>query len=206
MALDTYANLQTAIAAWLMRDDLTDNIPDFITLCENRCNRRIRVREMETTVVLTPALDSTTGDAVCDLPEDYIEARRVVVNTSPVSILTPISLDMAADNFSTPGYPFHYTVSGASLLIFPANETTVSLTYYAAIPPLALDNTSNWLLAKAPEIYLYGSLLESAPFMEDDNRLATWISLYKAAVDELLQADTRGSWSKAVARIKGCTP
>lgn len=48
MALDTYANLQTAIANFLARDDLTTEIVDFIKLTEADFNRRLRVRAMET--------------------------------------------------------------------------------------------------------------------------------------------------------------
>jgi len=200
MAFDSYANLQLSIAVWLMRDDLTSNIPDFITLCESRCNRRLRVREMETSVTLTPV------NNVCTLPSDFLEARSVRGSTDPVSVLTPLSLDMAADSFNTAGYPFHFTIQGNSLMARAPTTSNIVLDYYGKIPALTNGNTTNWLLLKAPEIYLYGSLLESAPFMEDDNRLATWISLYKAAVDELQQADTRAMWSKAVARIRGFTP
>ncbi len=201
MALDTYANLQLTIAVWLMRDDLTSNIPDFITLCEGRNNRRIRTREMETTVTLTP-----DGDNVCTLPDDYIEARSVQASTDPLSVLTPLSLDLARAGFNTSGFPFHYTIQGNTIAARVPSSSDIVLDYYAKIPALSDSNTTNWLLTKAPEIYLYGSLLESAPFMEDDQRLATWISLYKAAVDELQQADTRATWSKAVARIRGYTP
>lgn len=200
MALDTYANLQTAIASWLMRDDLTTNIPDFITLCESRNNRRIRVREMEDSETMTPV------SSICTLPTDYLEARRVAASTDPVSVLTPLSLDMAQDAFNVSGYPTHYVIQGSTLTAYPLSASDIVLDYYAKIPALSVSNTTNWLLTKAPEIYLYGSLIESAPFMEDDNRLATWISLYKAAVDELIAADTRAVWSKAVARIRGATP
>jgi hypothetical protein len=199
VAFTNYSELQTAIANWLMRDDLTTYIPDFVTLCESRCNRRIRVREMEDTETMTPSSN------VCTLPDDYLEARRVTASTDPVSVLTPLSLDMAKDSFNVSGYPTHYVIQGSTLTAYPLSTNDIVLDYYAKIPALA-SNTTNWLLDKAPEIYLYGSLLESAPFMEDDNRLATWISLFKAAVDELLQADTRAMWSKATARIRGVTP
>jgi hypothetical protein len=210
-----------------MRDDLTAHIPSFITLAENRSNRRVRVREMERTTTLTPTSSAaaiTSGDIfdpdpldadevgnesdtnICILPTDYIEARRVAANTDPVSILSPISLDAARENFNFSGYPTRYTISGNYLTAYPSTDTTIDLTYYAKIPALSNTLASNWLLERAPEIYLYGALLESAPFMEDDARLATWISLYKAAVDELLQADTRGLWSRAVSRIRGITP
>lgn len=200
MAFGTYAELQAAIAIWLMRDDLTAHIPDFITLCESRCNRRLRVREMETSATLTPVNNA------CTLPTDYIEARSVRASTDPLSVLTPLSLDLATEVFNVAGFPQHYTIQGNTLRARAPSSSDVVLDYYQKIPALSVTNTTNWLLTKAPEIYLYGSLIESAPFMEDDARLATWISLFKAAVDELQQADTRALWSKAVARIRGVTP
>ena len=159
MAFDSYANLQLTIAVWLMRDDLTSNIPDFITLCEARCNRRLRVREMEVSATLTPV------NNVCTLPSDFLEARSVRASSDPVSVLTPLSLDMAADSFNTAGYPFHYTIQGNSLATRAPSTLGVTLDYYGKIPALSNSNTTNWLLAKAPEISLYGSLLKSAPFM-----------------------------------------
>ena len=47
MAIGTYAELQTAVANWLDRDDLTARIPEFITLAEARFNRLLRLRSME---------------------------------------------------------------------------------------------------------------------------------------------------------------
>lgn len=199
-AFDTYADLQASVATWLMRDDLTANIPAFITLCGSRNNRRIRVREMVTLATLTPV------SGACTLPTDYVEALRVSASTDPVSVLTPISLDMAQDQFNVSGYPTHYVIQGSTLTAYPTSDSSIVLTYFAAIPALSDSITTNWLLTKAPEIYLYGTLIESAPFMEDDNRLATWLSLYKNAVDDLQAADTRALWGKAVARIRGSTP
>ena len=42
MAIGTYAELQTAVANWLDRGDLTDRIVEFIDLAEVRINRIIR--------------------------------------------------------------------------------------------------------------------------------------------------------------------
>ena len=44
MALNNYANLKTAIANFLARDDLTSEIDDFIDLTEADFNRRLRIR------------------------------------------------------------------------------------------------------------------------------------------------------------------
>ena len=47
------------------------------------------------------------------------------------------------------------------------------MVYRANIPPLA-SNGANWLLTLAPDLYLYGALLESAPYIKEDGRIQTW--------------------------------
>ena len=71
MAIGTYAELQTAVANWLDRSDLTDRIQEFIDLSEARINRNLRLRLMETTA--TGTLVAGTRDYT--LPTDYIQAR-----------------------------------------------------------------------------------------------------------------------------------
>ena len=201
MALATYSDLLAAVASWLMRDDLTANIPDFVTLCESRTNLQLRIREMETSDTLTPS-----AGGVCTLPTDYIEARRVVSNVDPISVLESISLDRARAQYSTAGYPAFYAIQGSSLLVYPPSTSTITLDYYATVPALSSGNTTNWLLTKAPQVYLYGTLLEAAPFLEDDNRIVTWANLYKAAMEDLHKADNRARFGKMIVRPRGITP
>ena len=47
MAIGTYAELQTAVANWLDRGDLTDRIKEFISLAEARMNRVLRLQLMD---------------------------------------------------------------------------------------------------------------------------------------------------------------
>lgn len=198
MALANYTDLKASTASWLMRDDLTAMIPDFITLCESRNNKRLRTREMETTATLT------VSSGVFTLPTDYIEARRVLSNVDPVSALEPISMDLAA-SYSASGYPRFYVIQNGSLRAYPPNTASITLAYWASIPPLGTVAT-NWLLTKSPDVYLWGTLLQSAPFLEDDQRVVTWGNLYESAVTELMKADQRAVYGKTVARIRGYTP
>jgi hypothetical protein len=71
MSLSTYSDLQTQVANWLARSDLTQYIPDMITLFEAAACRRLKVRPMETTV----SLATTSG--VASLPSDFLGYRRV---------------------------------------------------------------------------------------------------------------------------------
>ena len=199
MALDgTVTGLKASLTSWLMRDDLTAQLDDFIVLCESRNNKRLRVRDMVSTVTLT------ASGGIFTLPTDFIEVYLPSSNVDPNSALSSVSPDLAS-KYRTAGYPYFYTVKGNTLLVSPPNTATITLDYYAKIPALATDST-NWLLTKAPEVYLWGSLLQSAPFLEDDNRLVTWGNLYEAAVTELQKADQRAVYSKTVARIRGYTP
>ena len=46
MALANYSDLQSSIADWLNRDDLTTVIKDFVALAETQMNRTIRHHKM----------------------------------------------------------------------------------------------------------------------------------------------------------------
>jgi hypothetical protein len=205
MALDTYDGLKAAVASWLMRDDLADAIPDFIALAEGRIARTLRVAEMETTA------SATLIDGVVDLPTDFLEARRLISSGSgayntPLELITP---DFAGSNYASgmAGVPSRYTITGNTLTTFPnGGSGDVTMIYYAKPPSLNVGNQTNWLLLKAPEIYLYGALVESAPFMGDDARVQTWMGLFQKAVDDLQAVDNRGRYGSSVCRIRGATP
>jgi hypothetical protein len=42
MSLTTYSELQSSIADWLNRTDLTSQIKDFITIAESRLDRELK--------------------------------------------------------------------------------------------------------------------------------------------------------------------
>lgn len=105
------------------------------------------------------------------------------------------------------GRPSEYTVLGDNFMFLKAPDTsyTATLVYYAAIPRLSALVTTNWLLEKHPDIYFYGSLLNSAPYLKEDARIAVWAQLYQSAVDALITADQRSQTAsnglKAQARM-----
>jgi hypothetical protein len=51
------------------------------------------------------------------------------------------------------------------------------------------------LLTAAPDVYLYGALLQAAPYLKDDARISTWATLYTSAMEDLQVADDRGATS-----------
>ena len=78
MALSTYSDLKTSVANYLNRNDLTDVIPDFIRLTEDKLNRELKVRANLARAETT----TTNGTEFYDLPSDMIELRNVTYESS----------------------------------------------------------------------------------------------------------------------------
>lgn len=185
MSIVDYASLQTAIANWLHRTDLTAQIPDFITLAEVYMNGDLEARPMEQRTPLT----TTAGNAYISLPSDMIEMRRLMLQadyTIPLDYLTP---DQLAQEYSagTTNKPQAFTVIGSQVQLAPIPDAayTVELTYMQRIPALSGSNTTNWVLSSYPNAYLFGALVAAQPFLVNDARIGTFQALYKEAVDQI---------------------
>jgi hypothetical protein len=186
MPFSSYADLKDEIAAWLNRKNLTAQIPTFITLAEADITSRLRDRRMVQTVT------APTDCGSLALPDDFLEAQRVTMvgARTPLRFL-PLS-EMNTERVEPFPPPRFYTLRGTTLDVLPvppANEDgtypEVEVVYYAKPPALSDSVTTNWLLEQEPEVLLYGSLLKAAPFMVDDERIPTWMGLYKDAIDRL---------------------
>ena len=197
MALTTYAELKTSVGDWLNRSDLTTAIPDFISLAEAQIERSLRTRQM---IKRSTASLSTEYSAV---PDDFLEAKTFKLDTNPPTPMQFETID-SMDNLSTvytaSGKPAYFSVVGGQFRFVPTPDTTYTgeLTYYAKLSKLSASNTTNWLLTAAPDIYLYGALMQAAPYLQDDARITVWAALYKNGLEELKLADDRSSTSGGV--------
>jgi hypothetical protein len=195
MALTTYAELKTSIGDWLNRADLTAVIPDFISLAEAQVERTLRTRQM--IVRANASFDAQYGA----VPADFLETKSLkLTSTNPQTPLTFLSID-ALDNEATKytgsGKPKFFGIVGGQFRLVPLPDSnyTTELTYYAKLSKLSNSNTTNWLLTSSPDIYLYGALLQAAPYLQDDARIQTWATLYERALNDSQTADDRSASS-----------
>jgi hypothetical protein len=196
MALTTYAELRTAIADWLARSDLTSYIPDFITLAEAHFNRRLRVRQMETSTNLTPSSGSAT------LPSDYLAWRRVTWTgdvRNELEYVHPSYLQAAYPDTPS-GTPRIFTIEGSTLKVRPVSTTGLEFDYYEKID--ALSGTVNWLYTAHPDAYLFGSLAEAQGFNVDFEKLALWKARRDEVLDEIERLSNKTTGPAAI-RIMG---
>jgi hypothetical protein len=203
MALDTYANLKTAIAGELDRDDLTDKIDDFIDLAEARHKRDIRIRDMISRESLT------VNARYVDLPAGFLEPIAFRLMTTPLTVLTYLSpYEMNRVRQEESGTPTYFTIHDQfEFDVIPSESFTGDFAFYAELTALSDANTSNALLTRAPDVYFYGALLASATHLMHDERLEVWGALYKEARDALTALDRRARViGPLVSRVAGATP
>lgn len=183
MAISTYSQLQSAIASWSNRSDLTSVIPDFITLAEERMNRALRVRQMETALAETAITDNAVAVA-----SNTVGVKTLWIAGYEDSPLLAQSYESLL-TMGTEGIPTHWAWAGSN---FHFNGTgSVEGVVYAAIPALTDNNTTNWLLTAHPSLYLAGALVEAFEFIEDEKRRNRWNARFLATVESIQGADMR---------------
>ena len=197
MALTTYAELKTSVGDWLNRTDLATAISDFVSLAEAQIERQLRTRQMIVRANASFAAAAEYGT----VPDDFLETKSIKLDTNPITYLSFQTIDamdqLSNTTYLSSGKPLYFSVVGSQfrLLPIPDGAYTAELVYYAKLAKLSNTNTTNWLLTQAPDVYLYGSLLQAAPYLQDDARISVWSSLYQAGLDQLQIADDRGSTS-----------
>ena len=195
MAYTSYSDLQTSVANYLGRSDLTTVIPDFIRFAETRLARELRTRKM----LKSATASMTAGDARVALPTDFLEVRDLYTQGNPrmpVTYMSPSAFtrDARADES---GLPVFYTVLSAEFQFAPMPDTVyvLEILYYAQPPVLSGSNSSNVFLANYPDALLYGALLEAEPYLINDARSQTWATLYDRAIKNIQDSDQNSEYS-----------
>ena len=113
-------------------------------------------------------------------------------------------MEMREERGSAPGEPRFYAISAGQLEFFPTPDGDYqgSMIYYADIPALSDETPSNWLLAEYPDAYLYGSLIHSAPFLHEDERLTAWAALHESAIELINRESEQAKFGGSGARVK----
>ena len=178
-----YATLLTAVADYLARDDLTTFIPNFVQNAENKLYRSLNLRNEET------ALSVAISSGVAAVPADFKGLKFAYYDSAPIHLLQWVTIDELYRD-----YPDRSGASQSPAVISReagnfvfgdvAADGTLKGVYYAKHDPLRTTDP-NWYATNAPEVLLYASLLEAAPFIHDDPRLLVWRELIMDAVESL---------------------
>lgn len=168
----------------------------WVQLHEAGANRVLRDRQQ---VVRATA---TLSDGMIRLPADWKEAQQLQINDANLAkpkVLTLVTQERA-DEIRAEGRltePAHYCIVGNYLEVVPytAAALQIEMAYYKGVPALDSDRATNWMLQEHPDYYFYGALVHSAPYLRDDERIATWGGMASAAEAQILLAIERARYS-----------
>ena len=179
MTISTYAALQTAVASYLHRSDLTALIPTFISLAESTLLREISIPETEASV------DGVTVGGYAVLPADFCTLSKLAITYAGATrLLDYIALE--AVSTATDANPGYYSFQNGKLRIYGTGSgQTYTLYYIPVIAPLSDTAASNWLLLNAPDLYLYGAALEAAKHTRDDEQIQLLTGMVGALLDSV---------------------
>lgn len=184
--IETYPSLQQAVTDYLARDDLASFVPNFIQNWEEKFYRQ----PMNFGRWMESALNAVIASSVIAVPSDYLGLKYAYVAGNPASRLDRVSLNQLYGTYprgGATGRP-RWIARDAGNFVFgaiPDADYTISGTYWAK--PVLLRNfagnaAAHWVIVNAPDLPLYGSLLEAQPFLMNDKRIPMWDGFYKQAL------------------------
>lgn len=184
MAIDSYVNLQAAIADWLNRSDLASVIPSFIELAEGELRKDPRTRRKRSIVF------PVTADGIA-LPADFYSleswAHAGPTYFGPISTVGDDQIERLKLRVGETGAPRYVALLDGKARFAPAPDQTYTteMTYWRTFERLGSGRLTNWLLQEAPHVYLYASLIQATPYLKDDERLPVWEAKLEAALEKL---------------------
>src|SRR4051812_44395216 len=191
-----YSSLVSSVQNYLARGDLATDAAGFVQNWESRFYRQPKNHGSW----MEAQLSAVIASAVIAVPADFLALRVAYVSTSPACRLEFVSPEQLYGRFprgNWQGVPEWMSRDRTSFVFGPEPDSnyTISGTYWArptAMRDAGNDAADHWIILYAPDIALYGALLEAEPFLKNDSRIAVWQSFYEQALSDyrdLMQAE-----------------
>lgn len=184
--ITSYSTLLTAVADYLARSDLTTFAPNFVQNWEEKFLRQPKNfgRWMET------SLSSAIASSVVAVPAAYLGLKHAYVDGSPASRLDRVSLNQLYGRYprgGDTGLPVWMSRDTSNFVFGPApdDDYTIKGVYWAKptlLRSFASDAAAHWIIVNAPDLALYGALIEAQAFLMNDKRIPTWQGFYDRAL------------------------
>ena len=190
MALANYAELLTEFEAYLERTDFSPRFPTFLRLFESDVQKKL-----DADPAMFAQATATAAGRLTALPLDFGQMISVDLGGNRMESVTAADFSSIDDRS---GIPSLYAIIGNEIALAPSSTTAViTMIYKRNIPALTAVATTNWLLTKSPEVYLYGTLAMASAFGWDDPRLGLWTQAYGDALETLRIDGEHRRWGGA---------
>lgn len=202
----TYTSLLEDVRRYLERgftaesDQIVyEQLPRLITLGERRIARELKLQGFIRAMTMTfqPGLPTYLK------PDRWRETISMSVNNKPIFARSYEFMRNYWPNEQETGTPEFYADYDYQHWFFvptPATAQTLEVLYYEQPQLLDEDFQTNWLTEYAPDLLLYATLLEAAPFLKNDERIQTWQNMYNRAAQALSGEDLKRIMDRSATR------
>jgi hypothetical protein len=190
----TFTTLQQDVRRYLERGTtyasdpvVFEQIPRLINLAERRIARELKIQGFIN--IVSGTLQS--GVAVYPKPDRWRDTVSINIGTGANNNTRKVLFSRAyeymlsywPDRTATAQPIFYSDYDYSHWLIAPTPDAAYPFeVLYYELPPLLDDAVqTNWLSEYAPQLLLYGTLLEATPFLKNDERIPVWQNMYDRA-------------------------
>ena len=190
----TFTTLQEDVRRYLERGAtyasdpvVYEQIPRLINLAERRIARELKIQGFIN--VVTGTLQ--TGVSVYAKPDRWRDTVSINIGTGAQNNTRKMLFTRAyeyllrywPDRTATSQPLFYADYDYTHWLYAPTPDADYPFeVLYYELPPLLDDVVqTNWLTDYAPQLLLYGTLLEATPFLKNDERIPVWQTMYDRA-------------------------
>lgn len=203
--MTTRVELLADIDAWFARDDLTagGKAPTFLRMAEAKINRRLRVREMESTgTILTVASTRTAS-----LPTNWLSFRSLTIDNSLDRVFTPTTPELIREHalWGQVGQPELYSIEANVLYLapMPSEAFTLDAVYFSRLAALTNDSDTNDVLTNHYDLYLNAVLEQAAKYIQDAELATYFKTEFEDTLAEVNRQDSLSRLSGGAMRSQG---
>ena len=202
MNFASYSDFREKVRTLIEGDEIgetfsTTTLDLIIGLAEQRIYRDLRASTMYTTATLT-----TVASNALALPTSLLALDRVFIGGDQVEVTDLWRVEELINGGASASNPTYCAQKGDSLIFFPevADSTSIVLSYYAR--PADVSAGINTTVTRYPEVFLYASVAESAPFLGEDNRVGLWEQKYANALAQATKDERWRTYDGSPIRVR----
>jgi hypothetical protein len=190
----TFTTLKQDVQRYLERGNtlasdpiVFEQIPRLINLAERRIARELKIEGFINVVTGT----LSAGQSVYPKPDRWRDTVSMSIGTGATLENRKVLFARVYEYLrsywpnaletDTPLFYSDYDYSHWLLAPTPDAEYPFEILYYELPPLLDESVQTNWITEYAPQLLLYGTLVEATPFLKNDERIPVWQSMYDRA-------------------------
>lgn len=197
----TYNSLFETVKDYLERDDqhLVGEIPLFIMLGQRRIAHDFKILGLKKFITGT----LSTSNPVIQKPSQWLNNSTFNIGTNDVGQTNNQTRKQILERgyeycrmywpdptaSAEPKYYCDYDFYNWLIVPTPNSGYPYEIAYFET--PTLIDETiqSNWITQNIPEVLIYATLLETATYLKDDDRVPVWTNFYNTAKEAVNRED-----------------